>query len=103
MSVIELCNKIQTIQKERIKWERRLEYIHYMSVSEQESLFETTQCLKNKIINSKEEEFRNLLTIQMNPSTINEIVVILNHQSEQIKILIEKVEELETKLHKLHS
>ena len=98
MSVIELCNKIQTIQTERIKWERRLEYISYMSITEQESLFETTQSLKNKIINAKEEEFRNLLTIQMNPSTINEIVVTLNHQSEQIKMLIERVEELENKI-----
>ena len=92
---MELCNKIQAIQTERMKLERKLEYIQYMTPSDQSALGETIQCLKNKIAGSKEEEFRNLWMIQMSPMTIHEIVGTINRQTNQIQKISERVDELE--------
>ena len=97
MSVLELCDKIHTIQTDRMKWERKLEYIQYMNPAERDSYTETTQRLESMIRGAKEEEFRLLWMIQMNPMTIHEIVGTITQQSNEIKKIGERVDELEKK------
>lgn len=101
MSVIELCNTIQRIEAERMKWERKLDYIRYMT--QQETMGEVVDQINRKITSAKEEEARILWTIQMSPTTIHEIVVTVSRQCDEIKKIGERVDELEHRLHELHS